>query len=66
MRTNYLAITILLSTIFTTLAAYATHLTWWIKLAMNEQLNTTSEMVIAILGTVVPPIGVVHGLILWF
>lgn len=47
-------------------AAWATHVAWWISLCMTEQMDTLGEAVLAILGTLVPPIGVLHGLILWF
>lgn len=46
--------------------AWLTHVIWWISLAMNEELNTGGEWILAILGTLFFPIGVVHGYVLWF
>lgn len=48
------------------LAAWITHVVWWIRLAMNEQLDTAGEFALAIIGTLFAPIGVIHGIILWF
>lgn len=47
-------------------AAWITHVVWWINLMMNEQLDTLGEAVLAILGTLCPPVGVIHGFIIWF
>jgi hypothetical protein len=46
--------------------AWVTHCAWWIKLLMNEQMDTAGEGILAVLGTTFPPIGVIHGFILWF
>lgn len=50
----------------TSIAAWVTHVVWWVNLYMNEQLDTAGEGVLAVLGTLCPPIGVIHGVILWF
>lgn len=47
-------------------SAWATHVAWWISLVVADQLDTGGEIVLAILGTVVGPIGMIHGVILWF
>ena len=47
-------------------AGWITHCIWWVKLLMNDEMDTIGEGVLAILGTVAPPIGVVHGIMLWF
>lgn len=46
--------------------AWVTHIVWWITLAMNEDMDTMGELALAILGTLIFPIGVIHGYILWF
>lgn len=48
------------------IAAWITHIVWWISLAMNEELDTLSELALAIVGSIVAPIGVIHGYIIWF
>jgi hypothetical protein len=50
----------------TSIAAYITHIVWWISAAMNGTLDTGGEITIAVLGTIVPFVGVIHGLIVWF
>lgn len=47
------------------ISAYITHLVWSIKLLMKGT-EVISQMVLAGLGLVVPPVGIVHGVILWF
>ena len=46
--------------------AYLTHVYWTITMAMTEQLDTAGEMFLAIVGLLVPPLGTIHGIILWF
>jgi len=48
------------------LIGYITHIVWWVKLMMDNQLDTIQESTLAILGTLVAPIGAIHGIILWF
>lgn len=47
-------------------AAWITHVIWWVKLLMNEEMDTLGELFLAGIGTFVPPIGIIHGYILWF
>ncbi len=47
------------------LAAWLTHVIWAIKTLMGAAAST-GQIVLSIGGTVVPPIGVIHGWILWF
>ncbi len=47
-------------------AAYIAHVVWWINLCMTAQMDTAGEITLAILGTVIFPIGMIHGFILWF
>ena len=48
------------------IAGWITHAIWWIRLLMNNEMDTFGEAVLAILGTVAFPIGCIHGIILWF
>lgn len=48
------------------LSAWITHAMWAITLLMDEKLFTWGKLVLAVLGTVFPPIGVLHGFVLWF
>lgn len=44
--------------------AYITHIVWWIGLMANANMEVW-QGVLAIMGVVAPPIGVIHGIILW-
>lgn len=48
------------------IASWITHVVWWIGLAMNGELDTGGEIVLAILGTIIPFIGMIHGFMIWF
>ena len=50
----------------TFIAGWITHVVWWVMLLMNNEMNTIGQGVLAILGTIVAPIGMIHGIILWF
>lgn len=49
-------------------SAYITHLIWSISLLVSDAaLNTAvGKIVLAVLGVIVPPIGVIHGVMVWF
>ena len=49
----------------TAAAAWITHCIWWIGLMVDGHMEVW-QGVLAILGTVAPPIGSIHGVILWF
>lgn len=49
----------------TLVAAWLTHVVWWIKLVMAEELDTWGEWLLAIFGTIAYPIGCIHGVVLW-
>jgi len=57
---------LVIAMVLSAVPAFITHVVWWIKLAMAEQLDTVGEIILAVAGTVVPFVGVVHGWILWF
>lgn len=46
--------------------AWITHVVWIIQHLASSVGATAGQIVLGILGTVVPPIGVIHGFILWF
>lgn len=48
--------------------AYLTHLIWSISLLVSDAALSTAvgKIVLAVLGVVVPPIGVIHGVMVWF
>lgn len=50
----------------TAFAAYITHLFWSITLLAASVSPTIGQIVLAILGCFVPPVGSIHGLTIWF
>lgn len=67
---TYVTVFILVVAAFATaiaaVAAWVTHVIWWVNLVIANELDTLGEAVLAIIGTIAPPIGVIHGLIIWF
>ncbi len=51
---------------FTFVVAYLIHVVWTVTMAMNEQLDTVSEWFLALIGLFMPPIGIIHGFVIWF
>lgn len=47
-------------------AAWVTHIVWIIKALSSDAGATAGQIVLGVLGAFIPPIGVIHGLILWF
>jgi hypothetical protein len=47
-------------------AAWLTHLMWIISKLAGDAGVTLGQITLAILGTFVPPIGVLHGIMIWF
>jgi hypothetical protein len=47
-------------------AAWLTHLMWVISTLAGAAGVTFGQVMLAILGTFVPPIGVLHGIMIWF
>lgn len=47
-------------------AAWITHCVWIIKALASAAGATAGQIVLGILGAFMPPIGVIHGIILWF
>lgn len=47
-------------------AAWATHLVWVIISFASEAGVTAGQIVLGFVGAFMPPVGVVHGLMIWF
>lgn len=47
-------------------AAWVTHVVWIITTLASDKGATVGQMVLGVLGAFIPPIGVVHGLLIWF
>lgn len=48
------------------LGAWITHIVWSIKMLMSPVPAAINQLVLAGVGAIVPPVGVIHGFILWF
>jgi hypothetical protein len=55
-----------LAVILGSIAAWVTHIVWIVKALASEQGATVGQMVLGALGAFMPPVGVIHGLIIWF
>lgn len=47
-------------------AAFVTHLVWTIKLLMGGAALAGGQVALMLIGIVLPPIGILHGYVLWF
>lgn len=63
---DFLKLVGLLALIIAPIAAYVTHAVWWIKLLIDGQMDTVGEGFLALAGMICPPVGVIHGFIIWF
>lgn len=52
--------------VMTCAAAWITHVVWIIKVLASAAGATFGQIALGVLGAFLPPIGVIHGLILWF
>lgn len=48
------------------IGAYLTHVIWILKTLASPVGATAGQIVLGILGIFVPPLGVLHGLMIWF
>jgi hypothetical protein len=55
-----------LAFVLTVFSAFVTHLVWTISVLTADVGATTGQIGFAVLGAVVPPLGAIHGLGLWF
>ena len=46
--------------------AMVTHLVWIIKALASDAGATAGQIVLGLMGAFIPPVGVIHGFILWF
>lgn len=46
--------------------AWATHVLWIVDKLSSDTGATTGQMVLGGLGAFMPPVGVLHGLVIWF
>ena len=56
------AVLIFLIFVSTSLAAFVTHVVW----SINAAAETGSAIALLIIGVFIPPVGVVHGVAIWF
>ena len=52
--------------IVSSIAAYCTHLVWVIGKLAGDGGVTIGQGILGLAGAVVPPVGVVHGWMIWF
>jgi hypothetical protein len=50
----------------TSIAAYITHVVWAIMKLGGDNGATVGQIVLAGIGAFMPPIGVIHGVMIWF
>ncbi len=47
-------------------AAWATHVVWVIGKLAGAAGITGGQLILAVLGSFIPPVGVIHGVMIWF
>jgi hypothetical protein len=48
-------------------AAWVTHIVWSVsKLAATDPVMTVGQIVLAVIGAVAIPVGMIHGVMIWF
>lgn len=52
--------------VITMVAAWVTHVVWVIGKIAGTDPVSGGEMAIGVLGAFMPPIGAIHGVVLWF
>lgn len=48
------------------IAGWITHIVWSISTLLGDVAMTVNQGAIAIIGAIVPPLGAIHGIYLWF
>lgn len=48
------------------IAAWVTHLVWIIQTLAGPAGITGGQLILACLGAFVPPLGIMHGIMIWF
>lgn len=57
------ALVAVIGLIMTTAIGYVSNIVWIIK---QDVIIMTGEMIISIIGVIIPPIGIIHGIYTWF
>lgn len=57
---------VILGLLLTPVAALVTHIVWLVELLQSGASIAGGQFILAFLGTLIPPIGVVHGFVIWF
>lgn len=52
--------------LITAFCGWATHIWWAISTVLGDVPMTINQGVIAVLGAIIPPVGMLHGIYLWF
>jgi hypothetical protein len=52
--------------LFTAIAGWVTHIVWSITTLLGDVAMTVNQGAIAIIGAIIPPLGAIHGVYLWF
>ena len=52
--------------VLSTIPAWATHIIWWVGKLASDTGATFGQVFLGIIGAFIPPVGVVHGYMLWF
>lgn len=61
-----LAVFGMIAFIIAVFAAWATHVIWIIAKLASDAGATAGQMVLGALGAFMPPVGVIHGFMIWF
>jgi hypothetical protein len=57
------AVVVVICSIATTIIGYISNIVWIIK---QDVITMSGEMIISIIGVIIPPIGIIHGIYTWF
>lgn len=55
----------ILGFVITVVAAFIRHCWWSLGMLMSDQPLMAGKLILAVLGVVIPPLGVLHGIWLW-
>lgn len=45
--------------------AWLTHIVWSIRILVSDVSPTMGKVAMAVIGAIVPPVGVLHGFLIW-
>lgn len=48
------------------IAAWVTHVVWIVQVLASAEGATAGQMALGAIGAFMPPVGVIHGLVIWF